>query len=293
MMSSPLQAHLPSALQHDEFRLLRHGIHDDPDVDVWINTQGDFAFLHPMPKVDYAHYAPRMKTLGLSDYKAWLVSDFYGRRTEKLMAWLRGRRRILEIGGADGAYLSMLHDRLPEAEFSIAEPDQDTLAARRDKTWLHAFGDLDEVKASGRTFDAIMMFHVFEHISEPRGFLDAIRDVLAPGGVVIAEVPCLADPLLTVHAASAYEAFYFQCQHPFVYSGPSITRVFRDCGYADEAVIPFQRYGLENHMTWLGKGRPGGDANLAMLTAEANVSYIRALEADGRTDTVILVAASI
>jgi 2-polyprenyl-3-methyl-5-hydroxy-6-metoxy-1,4-benzoquinol methylase len=47
-------------------------------------------------------------------------------------------------------------------------------------------------------FDLITMTHVLEHIPEPAPFLARVRAALAPGGLLLVEVPNVRDPLLRV-----------------------------------------------------------------------------------------------
>ena len=290
-MNSPKPDWLPVPLKDDVFTLYRRGVSDDSTTKVWVNTARDFAFLDPQPKVDYRAYRPRVSSLSLSSYKATMLRELYRRRTEKLCPWLSSAQAILEFGGGDAAYLDYLREaQLPAAAFSIVEPDRNSLPARQAKEWLTNFEGVSQVLATGERFDVVMMFHVFEHIAMPDTFLAEVARCLKPDGWIIVEVPCLHDPLLSLYECEHYQGFYFQLQHPFVYSGASLNRVLRACGFVISAIMPFQRYGLENHLAWLSRGRPGGDMELARIMSQVDNAYIAALEADGRTDTVLAIA---
>jgi len=95
--------------------------------------------------------------------------------------------------------------------------------------------------------------------------------------------------LLSLYGSTAYRDFYFQRQHPFVYSAASLRRVLGHEGYTAE-MIPYQRYGLENHLGWLTAGKPGGNAQFRALFAGGEAGYTAAPEGRGRTDTVFAVA---
>ncbi len=58
-----------------------------------------------------------------------------------------------------------------------------------------------------------------------------------------------------------------------------------------EAMIPHQRYGLENHLNWLRNGVPGGNANLRTIFTEADAPYRKSLEDSGHADAVVAVVA--
>ena len=107
---------------------------------------------------------------------------------------------------------------------------------------------------------------------------------------MIIEVPCLKDPLLSLYDCPAYQQFYYQTQHPFVYSAPSLARLLGHAVLEIVEEIAFQRYGIENHLHWLSRGEPGGDASLREIFSGLDDDYRNAVELTGDTDTVIMVA---
>jgi SAM-dependent methyltransferase len=278
---------LPSPYNEASFKHRRRGIFDDPEIDVFVDEEGTFAFLHPIPVLDYAHYVPRQQKLGLGAYKKTL--DVVGRRLAKIADLFPERGSVLEIGAAEGGFLVHLRNKRPGLSLMAVEPDDDTKAARQALTLGGDFKTLEDAVAAGVTADVICFFHVFEHINEPQRFLGSVRNLLAPSGRVVIEVPSLDDPLLSLYELSVYEAFYFQRQHPFVYSSRSLSRVLAVNGFAVDEIRPYQRYGLENHLSWLRHGRGGGNTMLAEVFADADGAYKAALEAKGLTDTVFVV----
>ena len=106
---------------------------------------------------------------------------------------------------------------------------------------------------------------------------------------MIIEVPSLDDPLSSLYKSPAHRDFYFQKQHPYVYSAKSLRRVLEHHGFRVE-IVPYQRYGLENHLQWLSAGKPGGNAEFARTFQSCDAAYRAALEASGLTDTVFAIA---
>ena len=141
----------------------------------------------------------------------------------------------------------------------------------------------------GKKFDAIGLFHVFEHIRDPLEFCSELAGLTVPGGKIIVEVPSLDDPLLSVYQSEHYQEFYFQKQHPFVYSASSLQSTLEACSLEVLQLIPYQRYGLENHLAWLSRGQPGGDRERFGFLSELEGDYRLAWEQQGRTDAVIAV----
>jgi len=250
---------LPAPFRVESFSLLKHGIFDDSAIDVFANTEHDFAVLSPPPVVDYRDYKPRHQTLGLSNYKK--SRGVIEARFAKIRSVFLGTDSMLEIGAADGAFLECLHMHHPDMRLAAIEPDESTEGARNGIAGLGQFASLDAAAAAGIMVDVICLFHVFEHLTDPASWLRIAKQLLAPGGRIVIEVPSLDDPLLSLFNSRAYRDFYFQKQHPFVYSSASLRRVLEHNGFAVET-MPYQRYGLENHLTWLAEGRPGGSEGI-------------------------------
>lgn len=278
---------LPEPLRDEPFALWRRGISDNPAIDVYRNEAGDFVALSPTPTVDYVHYQPRHQRLGLSDYKKSqrLIEVRYG----KIRSRLQSAASVLEVGAAEGAFLAHLAAVQPGVALASVEPDESTRVHRDAIAGLRQFPSLEAAAAGRLAVDVVCLFHVFEHLADPASFLSPAKRVLAPGGRLIIEVPSLDDPLLSLYQSAAYRDFYFQQQHPFVYSASSLRRVLEHHGFTVE-IVPYQRYGLENHLAWLANARPGGSPELRQLFGSCEQTYIAALEQRGFTDTVFAIA---
>jgi len=277
---------LPAPLCHETFALHRRGIDGCPDVSVYMDDRKEFALLFPQPQFDYHQYEPRFKQLKLGAYRN--RNQVVEHRFRKIDSYCRGSVSILEIGSFDGGFLQHARNHNDRLRLASLEVDSESRSDRDRLTWLEQYTDFSQLKAE--RFDRVCFFHVLEHIAEPAAFLDRCREVLAPGGRLILEVPSLDDPLLKLYAVPEYEAFYFQRQHPYVYSASSLRRVLEAHGFRVERCLPHQRYGLENHLTWLGRRRPGGDEALRALFAPIDHGYREQLEAAGFADAVIIVA---
>jgi SAM-dependent methyltransferase len=144
--------------------------------------------------------------------------------------------------------------------------------------------------AQQRRFDLVCFFHVLEHIADPAVFLASCLKTMKANGKIIIEVPSLDDPLRKLYQIKEYEQFYFQAQHPYVYSPKSLSRLLRTNGFNVVACLGHQRYGLENHLTWLAKRQPGGDETFRRMFSSVDAGYRKQLEISGFTDAVIVIA---
>lgn len=287
LLSSDYVNILPEPIRSENFSLLKLGVYDDSSVDVYLNETGDFALLAPPPTVDYSSYKPRHQSLGLTDYKK--ARRIIESRYSKIANCFNDVSSVLELGAAEGAFLSHLRAVHPGMALAAIEPDESTRSQRDAIAGLRQFATLEAAVDAGLTVDIICLFHVFEHIAEPASWLAMAKHLLVPSGQIIIEVPSLDDPLLSLYKSGAYREFYFQKQHPFVYSAASLRRVLEHHGFRVD-MIPYQRYGMENHLTWLSVGTPGGNAEFRSIFSGCEAAYTASLEARGLTDTVFAIA---
>jgi len=89
-------------------------------------------------------------------------------------------------------------------------------------------GSLD-VLAADRTFDAVVMLDVLEHITEPVPFLAEIRRRLRPGGRVFIMTPNIRSLLAQV-SGQRWVSFKIP-EHVFYYSPHSIRLLLERCGF--------------------------------------------------------------
>ena len=278
----------PVPFNEDSFKLFQQGVYDNDQITVWINEQHDFAYLDPQPTLDYEHYVPRYTKLKQQAYRRARTVE--RSRFNKIASWFRSDvGRVLEIGAGDGTFLKILEQECPNIQLACVEPDQSTISSRSQVKGLTDFRSFQEAAASGTLFDVICLFHVLEHVIDPGSFLNNLRQLTRPGGTAIIEVPSLFDPLLQVYECQSYKQFYFQCQHPYVYSNDSLPRLMTHHGFVTDQAIAYQRYGIDNHLHWLTKHEPGGNTALSDLFAKTTKPYLDDLEASGKTDTIIWV----
>jgi SAM-dependent methyltransferase len=94
-------------------------------------------------------------------------------------------RRALEIGCGDGTFLGMLAERF---EVQGVEPSRAAAELARTKT-LDVRNEYFDPAAFDRPFDVVASRFVLEHIFEPHAFIEGIKRVLKPGGLLLLEVP--------------------------------------------------------------------------------------------------------
>lgn len=265
-----------------------------PGAKVWRCSGCALAFIHPAmteaeERAFYADYNGHAAARGVSDAtpeelhrKGLAVA---GERLKAAGRLIEGIGTALEIGSATGAFIELASAE--GAVFDAVEPDA-VNRAYASRFARRVYPDMGSVP-EGATYDMVCMFHVFEHIREPLPMLNACKARLKKGGRVLVEVPSLDDPLISLYGCRAFKDFYFQPMHPYVYSPGPLRLVFERAGFRVVECVFHQRYGLDNHLAWLAKGSPGGDAALREIFGPAE-EYKASLERAGRTDTVFLLA---
>lgn len=204
-------------------------------------------------------------------------------RFSKIDGYFKGPQRILEIGASTGAFLELLKGK----DCYGVEP-ADAHRQFLKQFCAATYSDLSDVPCEPG-FEIVCLFHVFEHIRKPLVFLEQCAQRLKKGGQVIIEVPYIEDPLLKLYNCAAFKEFYFQPMHPYVYSKRSLEHIFSQAGFRVKEFIYYQRYGLDNHLTWLAKGKAGGDPALSLIFRDQS-SYKADLERAQITDTIFCVA---
>ena len=108
--------------------------------------------------------------------------------------------RILDVGCGTGDLLAAFLRRGWEAVG--VEPGRQYAEQARKRGITVVEGDLTtDVAASLGTFDAILLAHVLEHLSDPGNMLEVLRPMLRPGGVLYCETPNDFNPLQEVAVA--------------------------------------------------------------------------------------------
>jgi 2-polyprenyl-3-methyl-5-hydroxy-6-metoxy-1,4-benzoquinol methylase len=128
------------------------------------------------------------------DYAAADTVDERRRNARTRLTWLRehvGRGRLLDVGAAGGAFV--LEAR--EAGFDAFGVEPAPAFARHAREVLGVDvrdGRVEDLDLPGGSLDAVTMWHVLEHMPEPRGTLELLARALRPEGALVVEVPNLA-----------------------------------------------------------------------------------------------------
>jgi SAM-dependent methyltransferase len=116
-----------------------------------------------------------------------------------------GRPTLLDIGCGSGTFLHLARQRGFEV-YGMDVSEHAVLEARRQYDLAVKQGEIGSLGWDGGRFDYISMFHVLEHLPDPRQALAYAGGLLKPGGSLIIQVP---------NAASIQAGIFGSCWYGF------------------------------------------------------------------------------
>jgi SAM-dependent methyltransferase len=214
--------------------------------------------------------------------------DQVERRYKFLEPHLREGADMLELGCSSGFMMNAFKDS--GLNCTGIEPSGEFIEFL-EKNGHKAYPALDDLKQAepDQKFDLITHFFVLEHIRDPYTFFKETFELLKDGGKIIAEIPCVHDPLTSLYNVAAFEKFYWVVYHHFYYGVKSLSYVLDSLGLKYE-IFPEHRYDLSNHITWMTEGRPGGQGRYNHVFSQELIElYKRDLKASWVCDDMFLI----
>lgn len=129
---------------HESFILLQRGIYDSTETSVYVNQASDFTFLFSLPNVDYISYLPRVKALGLCQYKKNMA--VVARRYENIQQCFSPNQKILEIGAGDGVFLRHVDNIYPACRLPCLKAVENTKSILEQVIGLQSFAAWDRIR---------------------------------------------------------------------------------------------------------------------------------------------------
>lgn len=273
----------------DAIRPYHPRVRDRDDVAVLKCARSGVIFLSRADHMELTHYEQK------EDFRFWggqgrqaalRTGQEDARRRSDQFRSLIANKKWLDVGTGSGAILEHL---APLSAATVAVEPQVTARSALQELGYTVYPSLDEVPDDD--VEVVTLFHVFEHLLDPLHTLAQLKEKLAPGGVLIIEVPHANDFLLSQLELEAFKAFTLWSEHLILHTRESLRLMLAKADFKEITVQGFQRYSLANHLYWLTEGKPGGHVTWPHLrTPELDAAYAQMLARIDCTDTLIATA---
>jgi SAM-dependent methyltransferase len=134
-------------------------------------------------------FAPDESAAGrLEEAYRRLVLRDHVRFAARALAKSRARGPLLDVGAGGGLFLGMMRERGSRVLALDFSPRAAAVAWKQQRVPA-VCGLLERAPLAAGRFAAVTMFHVLEHVPDPRAYLIAAARLLAPDGRLIVQVP--------------------------------------------------------------------------------------------------------
>jgi 2-polyprenyl-3-methyl-5-hydroxy-6-metoxy-1,4-benzoquinol methylase len=270
----------------DDFERVEGKVRNMPDMHILRCLKCGLVFLESFDHVTDAFYEDSGMR-GSNDIaavegymKERLRDDLH--RVELLKLEVTGKS-LLDFGCGSGGFLAIIKDYTKKC--AGVEKDKHLIKIAKEKFDIVVYSDISEIKGS---FDIITLFHVLEHIKDPKYILSKLSSLLNKDGRIIIEVPNANDALLSLYKCKAFSEFTYWGCHLYLFNNFCLKKITRDSGLVLDYIKQIQRYPLSNHLYWLAEGKPGGHKIWNFMdTDELNNAYRDKLSEFLACDTII------
>lgn len=267
--------------------LIHKGTRDNPLIDVYRCCKCGTKFLSTEEQNDYENgFMYETNNLSDLDIETRLLRfQKDDARRFDMVKNICAEKKVLDFGCGFGGFLSRI-STITDACYGVdlGMEERNYINGKGIKCYKY-------IEESKEKFDVITLFHTFEHLSNPRNWLDKFSEYLNVGGMLILEVPHADDILLSLYENSCFADFTYWSAHLFLYTDKSLSMIIEENGkYRIESARQIQRYTIANHLMWLAKGLPGGHDKWDYLDdKELNEAYCNKLRELKMCDTLFYI----
>ena len=218
------------------------------------------------------------------DFEAWEKKSFIddSRRFKFLKNKIKNKS-VCDFGCGIGGFIKLAKNVTNNA---CGVEKQQNLKTYFEKNNLNVKNNINEYKCK---FDFITLFHVLEHLKNPKVELLQLIKKLKKNGELIIEIPNSDDALLSLYKNKAFANFTHWSCHLYMYNQKTLKMLFLSLNLKINYMKNVQRYSLMNHLYWLIKNKPGGHNVWAKFDFKIlNLLYKSFLKTINKNDTIII-----
>jgi len=190
-------------------------------------------FVAPIPSAaELAAYYDQGYAVPLERYAA--AGQRNAARIAELERWCPTRGRLLEVGASYGHSLALARER----GWDVVGVELSPTASEHARTHLglSVFNcDLADAPLAEGGFDAVIMWHVLEHVRNPKNELLQLARLLKPGGMLGLRVPNIES--FGARAAGQWWPWMCPPAHLWFFSAATLPRLVSACGFDVKQVV--------------------------------------------------------
>lgn len=216
----------------------------EESFELWKCRDCGVRFTQNIPdKTEIGKYYQSENYISHSDSAKGLINSLYHKvrkrtlnQKKKLVTHFTGKHqgRILDVGAGTGAFLNTMQG----AHWQIEGIEQDAFA-RNQSEQLYGIKTRmadDLFNLPGRSFDAITLWHVLEHVHDLHPYLSQFDNLLKKGGKLFIAVPNFTS--FDADYYGSYWAAYDVPRHLYHFSPQAMKTLLRIHGFTLEAMKP-------------------------------------------------------
>lgn len=261
-----------------------YSLRDNNSIKVLRCKRCSLVFLSSFEHIDENFYKDGKMHSGLFEHNRWLKASYDDdRRRFFMLKSIIKDKKVLDFGCGAGGFLLMAKDFASEV---VGIEQQDDIRTLLRENNIEIFDNLDQLKDK---YDVITMFHVLEHLPDPKSVIQELLKKLGNNGNLIIEVPNEDDALLSLYGCKKFANFTHWSCHLYSFNSKTLKKLLGNLDVKINYIKPVQRYGLANHLYWLIKGEKGG--HIAWKKFDNNIInffYKNFLKLMSKTDTLVV-----
>lgn len=267
--------------------LVHKGTRDSSEIDVYQCPVCGTKYLSRIQGNDYEndfmYQTNNMSSLNIEERLVLFQQD--DERRYKMIKHLCDGESILDFGCGFGGFLNYISGSTKR--YCGVE------LGRNERDYLNNKGIVckKSIDEYDQKFDVITLFHTFEHLADPREWLNKFSGHLNRNGKLIIEVPNANDVLLSLYESKSFADFTYWSAHLYLYTVKSLSMLIEETGkYEILSAGQIQRYSIANHLMWLAKGCSGGHQKWNFMDSdELNGAYEKKLAELEMCDTLFFI----